>query len=176
MKGNLKKNLEFWEFIGAPSFILNVIKLGYRLPFWDVPSAYCSKNNLSAFKNFEFVENSIAELLESERIKQVSYKPVVLNPLSVSVQPNGKKRLILDLRYVNNRFTKKLRIKYDDWKIASLMFRKNGYMFSFDLKSGYHHIEIFQPHQTFLGFSRRDAVLHFHSSSFWPFCRSLYLY
>ena len=26
-------------------------------------------------------------------------------------------------------------------------------MFSFDLKSGYHHNEIFQPHQTFLGFS-----------------------
>ena len=26
-------------------------------------------------------------------------------------------------------------------------------MFSFDLKSGYHHVEIFQPHQTFLGFS-----------------------
>ena len=47
----------------------------------------------------------------------------------------------------------KLRIKYDDWKITSLMFRKNGYMFSFDLKSGYHHVEIFQPHQTFLGFS-----------------------
>jgi len=122
------------------------------LPFWDVPPAYCSKNNLSAFKNFEFVECSITELLESERIKQVSYKPVVLNPLSVSVQPNGKKRLILDLRYVNP-FTKKLRIKYDDWKIASLMFHKNGYMFSFDLKSGYHNVEIFQPHQTFLGFS-----------------------
>ena len=33
------------------------------------------------------------------------------------------------------------------------MFRKNGYMSSFDLKSGYHHVEIFQPHQTFLGFS-----------------------
>ena len=26
-------------------------------------------------------------------------------------------------------------------------------MSSFDLKSGYHHVEIFQPHQTFLGFS-----------------------
>ena len=26
-------------------------------------------------------------------------------------------------------------------------------MFSFDLKSGYHYVEIFQPHQTFLGFS-----------------------
>ena len=88
MKGNLKENLEFWEFLGASSFILNAIKFGYRLPFWDVPPAYYSKNNLSAFKNFEFVESSIAELLESERIKQVS----VLNSLSVSVQPNGKKK------------------------------------------------------------------------------------
>ena len=114
-----------------------------------MPPAYYSKNNASALKNIEFVENSITELLESERIKQLFYKPLVVNPLSVSVQPNGKKRLILDLRY----HFKKLRIKYDDWKIASLMFRKNGYMFSFDLKSGYHHVEIFQPHQTFLGFS-----------------------
>lgn len=152
VKGNLKKNLEFWVFLGASSFILKVIKFGYRLPFWDVPPAYYSKNNASALKNIDFVENSITELLESERIKQLSYKPHVVNPLSVSVQPNGKKRLILDLRYVNH-FIKKLRIKYDDWKIASLMFRKNGYMFSFDLKSGYHHVEIFQPHQTFLGFS-----------------------
>ena len=148
VKGNLKTNLDFWVFLGASSFILNVIKFVYRLPFWDVPSAYYSKNNASALKNIEFVENSITELLESERIKQLSYKPLVVNPLSVSVQPNGKKRLILDLRYVDH-FIMKLRIKYDDWKIASLMFRKNGYMFSFDLKSGYHHVEIFQPHQTF---------------------------
>ena len=73
VKGNLKKNLEFWVFLGASSFILNVIKFGYRLPFWDVPPAYYSKNNASALKNIDFVENSITELLESERIKQLSY-------------------------------------------------------------------------------------------------------
>ena len=36
VKGNLKENLEFWVFLGASSFILNVIKFGFRLPFWDV--------------------------------------------------------------------------------------------------------------------------------------------
>ena len=79
VKGNLKKNLEFWVFLGASSFILNVIKFGYRLPFWDVPPAYYSKNNASALKNIDFVENSITELLESKRIKQLSYKPHVVN-------------------------------------------------------------------------------------------------
>jgi len=130
VKGNLKKNLEFWVFLGASSFILNVINFGYRLPFWDEPPAYYSKKNASTLKSIKFVENSNTELLESERIKQLSSKPLAVNPLSVSVQPNGKKRLILDLRYVNH-FIKKLRIKYDDWKIASLMFCKNGYMFFF---------------------------------------------
>ena len=96
MKGNLKKNLEFWGFLGASSFVLNVIKFGYRLPFWDVPPAYYSNNNASALKKFEFVENSITELLESARIEQVSCKPVVVNPLLVSAQASGKKRLILD--------------------------------------------------------------------------------
>ena len=100
------------------------------MPFWDEPPAYYSKKNASTLKSIKFVENSNTELLESERIKQLSSKPLAVNPLSVSVQPNGKKRLILDLRYVNH-FIKKLRIKYDDWKIASLMFCKNGYMFFF---------------------------------------------
>ena len=31
-------------------------------------------------------------------------------------------------------------------------FVKDAYMFSFDLKSSYHHIHIAQEHQTFLGF------------------------
>ena len=34
-------------------------------------------------------------------------------------------------------------------------FVKDAYMFSFDLKSGYHHIDIAQEHQTFLGLSWR---------------------
>ena len=34
-------------------------------------------------------------------------------------------------------------------------FVKDAYMFSFDLKNGYHHIDIAQEHQTFLGFSWR---------------------
>lgn len=34
-------------------------------------------------------------------------------------------------------------------------FVKDGFMFSFDLKSGYHHVDIAQEHETFLGFSWR---------------------
>ena len=70
----------------------------------------------------------------------------------MSVQPNGKKRLILDLRYINN-FLIKRRVKYEDWKIALCYFQKGSFMITFDLKSGSHHIEIHPDHLTFLGFA-----------------------
>ena len=33
------------------------------------------------------------------------------------------------------------------------MFHKNDYMFTFDLKSAYHHISIFESHRQYLGFT-----------------------
>ena len=64
-----------------------------------------------AFKNLEFVEESIKEMFIAGTVKECLTKPKVLNPLSVST--NGKKSLILDLRYVNNQIFKIL--KFDDW-------------------------------------------------------------
>ena len=153
MKTNLQKNLEFWVLLGASSFVLNKSNLvNVRLSGMYHLRIILRTTLLPPPKKDKigFVESSFTELLESARIEQVSRKPVVVNPLSVSVQSNGKKRLLLDLRYVNH-FIKRLRFKYDE--CFSYMFRKNGFMFSFDLKSGYHHVEIFQPRQKFLRFS-----------------------
>ena len=36
-------------------------------------------------------------------------------------------------------------------------FSQGAYTFSFDLKSGYHHVEIFEGHQTYLGFSWKHS-------------------
>jgi len=33
-----------------------------------------------------------------------------------------------------------------------LMFQKDDYMFLFDLKSGYHHVKIYETHRRYLGF------------------------
>ena len=37
VKGNLRRNLEFWIHTGAPKFILSVIANGYCLPFQCTP-------------------------------------------------------------------------------------------------------------------------------------------
>ena len=80
------------------------------------------------------------------------FVPHVVNPLSVSIQSSGKKRLILDLRHVNQSIWKQ-KFKCEDWRFLLSYVNKGDFLFSFDLKSGYHHFDIFPDHQTFLGFS-----------------------
>ena len=152
MKGNLRHNIKFWKSIGAPYYILSLIENGYKLPFVSLPEPVKLRNNKSARLHADFVDQAIHELVFSGRICVVAQKPLVVNPLSVAKQPCGKKRLILDLRHVNKCLVKQ-RVKYEDWKFALAYFTKGSYMFSFDLKSGYHHVEISQDYQTYLGFS-----------------------
>ena len=133
---------------------MSIIENGYRLPFISFPLAVKLRNNKSARLHVDFVDQVVLELVNYGRVRMVNEQPFVANPLSVSIQPCGKKRLILDLRHVNKSLIKQS-LKYEDWKIAMSYFAKDAYMFSFDLKSGYHHIDIAQEHQTFLGFSWR---------------------
>ena len=106
--------------------------------------------NSLAIKNSEFIEDSINEMHRPGTVKECLTRPKVLNPLSVSTK--GKKRLILDLRYVNNHLFKS-KIKFDDWNSFQNCLEGNkGYLFKFDLKRGYHHVDIFDEHQTYLGF------------------------
>ena len=92
-------------------------------------------------------------MLKCSSIIEAEKPPEVISPLSVSINSSGKKYLILDLRYVNSHVYKD-KIKFEDGNALNTIYKvKKGYLFRFDLKNGYHHIDIFEPHQKFLGFS-----------------------
>ena len=76
----------------------------------------------------------------------------MVNPLSVSQNLKGKLRLILDLRHIN-QFLYKRKFKLEDFSMARAIIPENSFLFSFDIKSAYHHIEIEQSCRTYLGFS-----------------------
>lgn len=65
---------------------------------------------------------------------------------------SGKIRLVIDLRYLNGYLLKE-KFKYEDLKLAMLMFYTGDYLFPFDLKSGYHHVDIHKNHWQHLGFA-----------------------
>ena len=85
-------------------------------------------------------------------VEVLDYPPAIVNPLSVYIQSSNTKRLILDLRHVN-LYIFKQKFKCEDLKVALKVLSKGFYSFKFDLKSGYHHVEIFPDHRRFLAFS-----------------------
>ena len=76
----------------------------------------------------------------------------IVNALSISTSSSGNQRLILDLRHVNS-FILKQKFKCEDLSVAIQIFDQGCHLFKFDLKSGYHHIEIFPAHRKFLTFA-----------------------
>ena len=98
------------------------------------------------------MQETIEDMLLSGTIKQVETPLEVIKSFSVSVNLKGKTWLILDLRHVNDHLDKEKK-RIDDWKYFENYLQANkGYLFKFDLKNYYHHINTFQPHQVCLVF------------------------
>ena len=149
VKGRLKKCISFWRNeIRACTNVISTIEDGYALPLKSEPTAYMQANHLSANKNSSFVQESIDDLSATGCVVEVAQRPHICSPLSENI--SGKKRLVINLRHLN-RFLWKQRFKYEDLRIAMLLLEQGDYMFSFDLKSGYHHVDIAKEHWKYLG-------------------------
>ena len=170
VKGRLAKHISFWrDTVQASPFILDTIQLGYVMPLQEEPTRFFRPNQASAIRNADFVSQAIEELLLDGRVKEVHVQPHVCSPLSVVESPSGKKRLVLNLRHVN-KFLCKQKFKYEDLRVAMLLLEKGDYMFTFDLKSGYHHVDICTAQYKYLGFSwERCDVKHYYVFTVLPF-------
>nr|XP_034335844.1 uncharacterized protein LOC105348263 isoform X2 [Crassostrea gigas] len=157
VRGRLKSNIEFWKCIDACHYIIDTIQDGYKIPFYSLPQQSFSHNNKSALQEYVFVQGAIMELLENGLISEQNTEFLVTNPLSVSVNSSGKRRLILDLREVNKHVWKQS-VKYDDIRSALMYTNKNSWCFKFDITSAYHHVDIFPDHRKYLGFSWKFGV------------------
>lgn len=159
VKGRLKRAIKEWESIQANEFVIQCVNEGYKIPFASCPPPLVKDNNRSAFSHAEFVNEALSELLLDGRIEEVFEIPDIINPLSVSVQSSGKKRLILDLRHINLHVFKQ-KFKCEDLSTLREISKVGFHFFTFDLKSGYHHLDIFPEHRKFLSFSWNLHSLH----------------
>ena len=153
VQGRLRQAQLFWrDTLQTPSPILDWIQSGYKLPLQYTPTTYAQENHRSALVHAEFVTGAIQELMANRCVKKVNDKPFVCSPLSVVANSEGKLRLVLNSKHLN-QFLHKDKFKYEDLRVALLMFQKSDFLIKFDLKSGYHHLDIYEPHQRYLGFA-----------------------
>ena len=147
-----------------------MLRSGYKLPFKTIPSHVELKNNKSSLDNSVIVNNEIEKLLKKGCITKFEDIPSVVNPLTVAFNKSNKPRLVLDCRHINLHLFK-YKVKFEDQSVARDLFSNGYFLFSFDLKSAYHHIEIFELHRTFLGFSWViDGVKTYYISNVRYFC------
>ena len=80
-----------------------------------------------------------------------SEPPFCVNPLTVA---EGKKlRLVVHILGTFYCHLVCFQFKYEDLRSLSQVLQEGHWFFTWDLKSGYHHVDIFPEHQKYLGFA-----------------------
>lgn len=77
--------------------------------------------------------------------------PIVCSPMSVVINAKGKQCLALDLQYLN-QFLPHKKFKYEGLNLIPSLFHQGDYLSVFDLKSGYHHLDIHDECWPYPGF------------------------
>ena len=151
VRGGLARSSMYWKnTLNASQFVQDIVDEGYKIPFQSIPDRCFLNNNKSARDQPGFVSEAIFKLLAGGYIAEQVEPPYCINPLSVV---KGKKlRLVLDLRNVNKHLSAQP-FRYEDLRSLAELFEEKFWFFTWDLKSGYHHVDIYALHREFLGFS-----------------------
>ena len=165
VKGSLKSHEKWWLDNVSNAYVLDIIKEGYQLPLSGIPPQSCLKNNKSAREHPIFVSTEIEKLVQSGIVQKLEKIPTVVNPLTVAESAAGKLRLVLDVRTVNPLINVP-HCKFEDLKVASNYFTKGCFMITFDLKSGYHHVDIHPAYHQYLGFAWENVYYTYVSLPF----------
>ena len=114
----------------------------------------------------DFVSKAIDGLLASGAAERVHTTPWVVNPLGVKFRRGSTKpRLIIDMRYVNS-FLQRKKFKYETVSDLSELLLRNDYLWSVDVASAYHHVELRPEETTYFGFQWQGATYEFKSLPF----------
>ena len=88
----------FWESLNADSYVMSIIRSGYKLPFKEgstPTSPYREKNNKTALQNMPFCQDHVEGLLVDRVVSEVFKPPLCVSPLTVAsryVFPDSTRR------------------------------------------------------------------------------------
>ncbi len=166
MRGRLRGRWVFWEGLGACQMVLNWVRVGFMAWFTQGVPTMSKVNQESCYEpesHRRFVSASM-EALKARGVvgvwKEEWGAPRVISPLKVVPKKGGKLRLILDLSRLNKylRFPK---FKYDSVRLIAELFEEGDYMFSWDAKDGYWHVDLHEDMWEYMCFEWEGEILFF---------------
>ena len=119
------------------------------------------QNQASVSIHADFVDDSIRELLRTGAIRLwLKEEPItVISGLGVALDRTGKKRLILDARYIK-LFYEYHSSSYDSLADVPNYLKPGDFILLTDLKAGYHQFKMHPGTHRFLGIKYKGQVYH----------------
>ena len=152
--GGLRRHLDWWQQNCLSKWTLQWVTAGFPL-WWEDPHspapAFYQPNHAGAVEHKDFVTKEVADLLTAGAVKCVTQQPHVVSPLNVTPKKNGKLRLILDLRHVN-QYLRVPNFKYESLTCLETLAQPGDLMFSTDLAAGYWQVDMHPDSWQYLGF------------------------
>ena len=153
---SLVDNIQSWENIGTPQYILGWLKYGVTIPFLSDPGKCEFSNYISNEEEESFIDSKIIDYVNKGFVSKVNEKPLCISPIGCTGKKGREKyRLITDMRYVN-QFIDVPKTRYEDLACLPNVVKNGDSYVSVDLKDGFHHIVIRQDFRKYFGFKWHD--------------------
>ena len=159
--GRLRACAAAWREMGADAEVMGWVEHGYRIPFAidrDSVPPYSSSGNGSGCSLYKhWLHPAVAEMVAVGAVSLLaegSTPPRVVSRIDVVPKATpGKFRLILDLRIGVNQYVQRRPFKYETLGGFRSLINEGDFFFSFDLESGYFHVDVAPEDRKFFGFS-----------------------
>ena len=160
--GRLKYHAKAWENITSDKSILNTVEFGIKIEFDDFPYQTDIPRQYKFSKlEHQAITEEIKTLLQKRVIKSVKHsKGEFVSNIFTRPKPDGKIRMILDLKGLNDSIT------YHHFKMSTLqsainLMTKNCFMSSIDWKDAYYCVAISEQHKKLLRFHFDNHLYEF---------------
>lgn len=158
--GSLHRHREAWNEIGANRTILSWIECGIRIETYKTPPQHHEPPRPLQSQDMVFVSETIKEWLEKGVILASTSVPLITSRLGVVPKKNGKKRLIIDMRFING-YIQAPKFQYEDLRVVLSYLEPGDWMTTMDLVDGFHHVMVNPDSQQLLGFQWEENFYMF---------------
>ena len=141
--GNLARYEKNWHSVTKNSFILNIIKFGYKIQLNSSNINICPVNSdRSNIDKRNALKNEIENHLSSGVISEVEFDDSdVVSRIFTVPKSSGGNRMIIDLSLLN-LYINKVSFRMEDKNIIKSLINENDYLVSIDLKDAFHSISL----------------------------------
>ena len=164
--GRLQRFTEFWESLGVPQYLMDIVTEGHTLPFLQNPPPFRGVKSTPLIGPPEKVQvllDEVQALLSKGAVELVppgQQKQGWYGHYFIVSKKTGGWRPILNLK-PHHTFLRVDSFKMETLRSVTLAVNQGEWLASIDLKDAYFHVPIRQSHRQFLRFSIQGEVYQY---------------